>query len=85
MFAESLFEYPDAASRRPPVPTHNERPQMGTKTTRNFITTNAVTNIMSVPRNPPLKYVDTSKGSQHLVAVITLASYIQQNDNDHVF
>ena len=42
---------------------------MGVKTERNFITTNAVSNIMSVPRNPPLKYVDTSKGAQHLVEV----------------
>lgn len=51
---------------------------MGTKTSRNFITTNAVNTIMSVPRKPQSKYVDTPKGAQHLVEVIliiTLTDY----------
>lgn len=63
----STFKYPDAESRRPAVPNHKDNPQMGTKTTRNFITTNAVNNIMSVPRKPPSKYVDSPKGTKHLV------------------
>lgn len=63
----STFKYPDAASRRPAVPRHTDQPQMGAKTTKNFITTNAVTNIMSVPRQPPSKYVDAPGGTKHLV------------------
>ena len=66
---DSTFKYPDAESRRPAVPNHKDNPQMGTKTTRNFITTNAVNNIMSVPRKPPSKYVDSPKGTKHLVEV----------------
>lgn len=66
---ESVFKYGDEESRRPRVPHHKDRPQMATKTTRNFITTNAVTNIMSVPRKPASKYVDAPKGTQHLVEV----------------
>lgn len=38
---------------------------MGSKSTRNFITTNAVSTIMSVPRKPLAKYVDTAGGATH--------------------
>ncbi len=38
---------------------------MGAKSTRNFIATNAVSNIMSVPRKPAIGYVDTALGSRH--------------------
>ena len=44
------FTYPDAASARPAVPKHNEKPVMGMKTQKNFITSNAVENINSLPK-----------------------------------
>ncbi len=47
------------------MPGHTERPQMGAKSTRNFIATNAVNNILSVPRKPAPTYVDTEAGSKH--------------------
>lgn len=38
---------------------------MGLKTTKNFITTNAVQNITSVPKRPEKIYVDTKKGDKN--------------------
>ena len=61
---EKLFKYPDSDSCKPAVPSHSDKPQMGSKTTKNFITTNAVNNIMSVPRKPAPKYVDTVMGTR---------------------
>ena len=49
-FEEGEFKYPD--ERRPAVPKQNEKPMMGLKTTKNFVTQNAVENIMSVPKKP---------------------------------
>ena len=53
------FEYPDASMKRPPVPKHDEIPLMGVKSNKNFITTNAVENIMSVPKKPAARFADT--------------------------
>ena len=63
------FRYPDSESRRPAVPSHTDKPQMGAKTTKNFITTNAVNNIMSVPKKPPANYVDTATGARQELEV----------------
>ena len=41
------FTYPDNDTRKPPVPRVNDMPQMGTQSNKNFVTTNATTNIMS--------------------------------------
>ena len=38
---------------------------MGLKTTKNFITTNAVENITSVPKKPAKKFADTKNGDTH--------------------
>ena len=38
---------------------------MGLKTNKNFITTNAVENITSVPKKPEKKFVDTRNGDSH--------------------
>jgi len=59
------FDYPDNDSRRPAVPKHDERPLMGVKSNKNFITTNAVENIMSVPKKPAAKFADTRDGAIH--------------------
>lgn len=53
--------------RKPAVPKQDEKPIMGLRTTKNFITQNAVENIMSVPRKPEKNYVDTKKGDKHLL------------------
>lgn len=60
-FSESNFKYPEE-NRRPPVPKQNEKPMMGLKTTKNFITQNAVENIMSVSKKPQKNMVDTRNG-----------------------
>jgi len=59
------FKYPDEETRKPLVPKKEDRPLMGLKSNKNFITTNAVENIMSVPKRPAANFVDTAKGSTH--------------------
>lgn len=44
------------------MPKQNEKPMMGLKTTKNFVTQNAVENIMSVPKKPEKNMVDTRNG-----------------------
>lgn len=63
--AKEEFHYPDEELSRPPVPNRKDRPLMGLKTNKNFITTNAVNNITSVPRKPEKKFVDTRRGDTH--------------------
>ena len=46
------------------MPKHNEAPLMGISTNKNFITTNAVEMIMSVPGKPERNFVDTKKGDK---------------------
>ena len=59
------FKYSDADKARPPVPKHDEKPLMGLKSNKDFVKTNAVENIMSVPKKPAANFVDTAKGSTH--------------------
>jgi len=59
------FTYPDAANNKPKVPNHAEKPLMGIKSNKNFITTNAVDNILSVPKKPAANFVDTKHGATH--------------------
>ncbi|KAJ8314041.1 hypothetical protein KUTeg_008602 [Tegillarca granosa] len=61
------FEYPDAERKKPLVPAKVDQPLMGIKTTKNFITTNAVQNITSIPKKPEKIYVDTKKGDKNLL------------------
>lgn len=62
--AKEKFHYPDNEPRRPPVPRAGDAPIMGIKTNKNFITQNAVSNIMSVPKKPEKNLVDTKKGDK---------------------
>lgn len=62
---KTKFNYPDESTRRPAVPKHTEKPLMGVKSNKNFITTNAVENIMSVPKKPEKKFADTRGGATH--------------------
>lgn len=60
------FTYPDQC-RKPRVPKHNEKPILGLQSKKNFINTNAVENIMSVPKKPVPKFVDTRGGQTNLL------------------
>ena len=62
---EKDFKFPDEEQRRPNVPKHTEKPVMGIKSNKNFINTNAVENIMSVPKKPAANFADTRVGSTH--------------------
>ena len=63
----SSFKY-DTEHRKPAVPRRDEMPVHGIRTTKNFITQNAVENIMSVPKQAHKKFVDTKKGdTQNLI------------------
>merc|ERR1711907_40198 len=44
------FEFTDAVDKKPAVPRRNERPVLGLVTSKNFITCNAVENILAVPK-----------------------------------
>lgn len=68
-FVGRKFEYSDAERKKPAVPTtKDEPPLLGLKTTKNFITKNAVETIMSVPGIPDKKFVDTRNGdTQNLI------------------
>ena len=71
----------DNAQRKPPVPRHDEKPLMGIRTNKNFINTNAVENIMSVPKKPLPKYVDTRRGDNNLLETSGLVpKYTHKND-----
>lgn len=59
------FKYPDEEKRRAAVPNHTEKPVMGFKSDKNFISTNAIDNIMSVPKKPAANYADTRNGTIH--------------------
>ncbi|XP_065176035.1 enkurin-like [Sycon ciliatum] len=50
-------------STKPAVPRHTERPAMGVKTHKDFITHNAVKAISSVPTRPQPKLVDAPTGT----------------------
>lgn len=63
--SETDFKYGDEGQRKPPVPKHTEKPVMGIKSNKNFINTNAVENIMSVPKKPAANFADTKHGATH--------------------
>merc|ERR1712078_856997 len=51
------FEYQDTVERKPSVPTRSEKPVMGLVTSKNFITCNAVENILAVPKKTDVRQV----------------------------
>ena len=65
MLLDKAFRYPDTDHRKPPVPKPDDYPVMGLRTTKNFITENAVHNILAVPKKPEKTYVDTRNGAKH--------------------
>ncbi|XP_014680832.1 PREDICTED: enkurin-like [Priapulus caudatus] len=63
--AKKQFNYPDQDTCRPLVPMIDDKPVMGLKSNKNFITTNAVENITSIPKKAVPKVVDTRGGDTH--------------------
>ncbi|XP_071943017.1 enkurin-like [Antedon mediterranea] len=59
------FKYSDDDRKRPPVPKATEKPLMGLKSNKNFVKTNAVENILSVPKKPAANFADTVRGATH--------------------
>merc|ERR1711988_1087393 len=51
------FDYKDAGERKPSVPSASEKPVMGLVTSKNFITCNAVENILAVPKKTDVRQV----------------------------
>lgn len=71
----------DQTKKKPPVPKHDEKPLMGIRSNKNFINTNAEESIMSVPRKPVPKYVDTRKGDSNMLERSGLVpKYISKTD-----
>ena len=66
-YTEQPFKYPDSDHKKPPVPRVDEMPVMGMRTNKNFITQNAVENIMAVPKKPERAMVDSRKGNKQLL------------------
>lgn len=67
--------------RKPHVPRHDDKPLMGIRTNKNFINTNAVENIMSVPKKPLPKFVDTRRGDNNLLDASGLVpKYIKKEE-----
>jgi len=75
------FKYADSDNRKPAVPRRDERPIHGIRTTKNFITQNAVENIMAVPRYPNKKFVDTNMGdTQNLIPSGLEPTFVHKKD-----
>ncbi|RDD36730.1 Enkurin [Trichoplax sp. H2] len=75
------FNYPDSDKRRPAVPKKNEKPLMGLQSKKNFITTNAVENIMKPSRKVEPAYVDSEKGTRHILETSGLVpKYVYKKD-----
>ena len=51
------FSYRDAGETKPGVPKREEKPVMGLVTSKNFITCNAVENILAVPKKTDVRQV----------------------------
>lgn len=78
---KTAFKYPDNDQRRPPVPKHTEKPLMGLQSNKNHVTTNAVENIMSVPKKPEKKFADTRGGATLLLEPSGLTpKYVNKKD-----
>jgi len=61
------FKYEDDDKRKPAVPTRDQKPVMGLRTNKNYITENALHNIMAAPRNPEHYHVDTRHGAKFVL------------------
>ncbi|KAA0704937.1 Enkurin [Triplophysa tibetana] len=75
------FQYEDVTCSKPPVPARTDKPLMGIQSNKNFIQTNAIENIMAVPRKPRPTYADTKKGDKQILENSGLVpKYIKKKD-----
>ncbi|KTG06455.1 hypothetical protein cypCar_00014547 [Cyprinus carpio] len=76
------FKYEDdELHSTPPIPGRTDQPLMGLHTNKNFIKTNAVENIMAVPKKPQLGYARTKKGDKQLLENSGLVpKYVKKKD-----
>ena len=51
--------------RKPPVPSIRDAPKMGARTEKNFIQTNALDVVMTVPKQPERNVVDDRFGDKY--------------------
>ncbi|XP_078147601.1 enkurin isoform X2 [Centroberyx gerrardi] len=66
---------------KPGVPVRTDNPTMGIHTKRDFIKTNALENIMAVPRTQQPTYADTNRGHKQLLEKSGLVpKYIKKKD-----
>ncbi|CAF2146833.1 unnamed protein product [Rotaria magnacalcarata] len=54
----------DSPQRKPPVPSIRDVPKMGTRTEKNFVQTNALDVVMTVPKKPERNVVDDRFGDK---------------------
>lgn len=67
--------------RKPAVPKHDDQNKVATPTDKDFIRTNAIENITSVPRKPKAKYCDTVHGhTNDLIPSGMVPKYSQKSD-----
>ncbi len=67
-FSEKPFKYEDdELHSKPPIPARTDKPLMGLHSNKDFIKTNAVENIMTVPKKPQPVYAYTKKGDKQLL------------------
>ncbi len=65
-----------AGSKKPEIPDQvKNRPLLGIKTNKNFISQNAVDTIMAVPKNPEKNMVDTRKGDKFHLGFFLFPSF----------
>uniref|UniRef100_A0A8C1DTG7 Enkurin, TRPC channel interacting protein n=2 Tax=Cyprinus carpio TaxID=7962 RepID=A0A8C1DTG7_CYPCA len=76
------FKYEDdELHSKPPIPARTDKPLMGLHSNKDFIKTNAVENIMAVPRKPQPVYAYTKKGDKQLLENSGLIpKYIKKKD-----
>lgn len=61
----SKFTYTDENARKPKVPAREEKPVFGLVTTKNFVTANAIENILMEKKTPADKNVDWLKKEEY--------------------
>ncbi|KAM6953221.1 enkurin [Aplochiton taeniatus] len=71
----------EETDKKPRIPPKTDNPLMGIHTKKNFVKTNAIENIMSVPRKPQAIYTDTKSGDKHSLENSGLIpKYIKKKD-----
>merc|ERR1712176_1391607 len=67
--------------RKPAVPKHDDQNKVATPTDKDFIRTNAIENITSVPRKPKAKYCDTVPKYSQKSDYGKIPVYLQKKNN----